>query len=503
MKNQLYAGDERQVHYYTLAKVNHLFLETKDTLADTLLQVNKELRHKGIYITYIDNLGDDITKKYFGDSIDDNDWTDSTNWTIIYNYNAIELEAQAIQGEEAKAKIVNTGINKFKINLTLPKGDTGEKGKDGKNGINGKDGIDGKNGKDGINGIDGVKGDKGDKGDTGDIPEKTEFRFAKSSTTVPVLIKTTRNPEGWTIEQPIVQQNERLYVISAIINSDNTLKSYWSDPIQMKGIDGAPGRDGENGANGADGQQGAAGLNGPILYPAGIWDKNTIYKRTNDICPYVFYNGNFYFPILIGETTANGSDTITPATDNEHWQIITTFQAIFAKLAIIDNGLIGNAVFNGDFMFSQQGLNKENELTYNYSNFNPENIYTATSEFRPNVCINFKTGEIYGCAGAVRILSDGTFEIRSNSYTAVNAAYQRLKFDNGELIIENVIGQGTSNPVANAKVYIKNDKISVSSNIGGVTIQSDGRIGIENCPNEEQATVGQLYKDENNFIKIK
>ena len=39
--------------------------------------------------------------------------------------------------------------------------------------------------------------------------------------------------------------------------------------------------------------------------------------------------------------------------------------AVFAKVGVISNGLIGSAVYNGDYMFSQQGTG----TSPNYADF--------------------------------------------------------------------------------------------------------------------------------------
>ena len=85
-------------------------------------------------------------------------------------------------------------------------------------------------------------------------------------------------------------------------------------------------------------------------------------------------------------TDQNG---ITPSTnyanlsDNGYepaWNRFESFQALFANVGIIANGLIGSAVFNNEFMFSQQGAKQE--LDYNnkyveHPDSNYENFISA------------------------------------------------------------------------------------------------------------------------------
>lgn len=63
------------------------------------------------------------------------------------------------------------------------------------------------------------------------------------------------------------------------------------------------------------------------------------------------------------------------------------FNAVYANIGIIDNGKFGSAVFNGDYMFSQQGSG-------NYQDFNAEDPFNESNTFKPNYCVNFNTGEM-------------------------------------------------------------------------------------------------------------
>nr|DAU07128.1 MAG TPA: hypothetical protein [Caudoviricetes sp.] len=47
------------------------------------------------------------------------------------------------------------------------------------------------------------------------------------------------------------------------------------------------------------------------------------------------------------------------------------FEAVYAKLLIADNGTLGKFVFNGNYMFSQQGKDKSGNSSSDYENFNP------------------------------------------------------------------------------------------------------------------------------------
>lgn len=90
-------------------------------------------------------------------------------------------------------------------------------------------------------------------------------------------------------------------------------------------------------------------------------------------------------------------DNRTPSQDyainkGKYWLRFDGFNAVYAKIGIIANGLIGSAVFNGDWMFSQQGLNSTGGTSSSYESFDGDPI---NGVFRPNIAINFKTGTTY------------------------------------------------------------------------------------------------------------
>lgn len=150
-----------------------------------------------------------------------------------------------------------------------------------------------------------------------------------------------------------------------------------------------------SGTNGLDG----AAQKAQIIYPAGIYDVNATYTTTDKVAPYVLDSGdgNYYVLNAIMSWTGTEHDNLTPHEDcainhGQYWLKFDGFNAIFAKIGIIDNGLIGSAVFNGDWMFSQQGLDSNNTFSQNYQNFDGDPINGA---FRPNFAVNFKTGQSY------------------------------------------------------------------------------------------------------------
>ena len=159
---------------------------------------------------------------------------------------------------------------------------------------------------------------------------------------------------------------------------------------------------------------------------------------------------------------ANAGTGMSPA-----WVRFESFQALYTSIGIIANGMIGSAVYNNEFMFSQQGINKQGEKTNyavvsgkpgdndsgflsgyefdesgykvslgegkgyivlhwkykntpNYINDTAVNPYEKNENgeyihaFMPNVCINFSTGQMWLQCGKLRF---GQVDSGTNVYT--------------------------------------------------------------------------------------
>lgn len=321
----------------------------------------------------------------------------------------------------------------------------------------------------------------------------TEFRFAKtSSDSAPSVVKSDRNPSGWTTSFPTISNTEILWMIKAVINPDNTLYSNWEGPIRISGEKGPQGNTGPAGKDGVNGSQGVAGIpgvdielrfslgtdttydatwndtvkttrnptsygwslqmpiptdsklyiwliqariahqvngdagtletgswstpiklngtnglpgpqgkKGQVVYPAGVYGNTVSYTTTETKAPYVYdpSDGNFYVLNAIMTWLGTEQGNRTPSQDyasnnGKFWLKFEAFEAVYAKIGIIANGLIGSAVFNGDYMFSQQGIDANGIVTTSYENFGTEN-------FTPNYQVNFATGDVIMNKGIV------------------------------------------------------------------------------------------------------
>ena len=150
--------------------------------------------------------------------------------------------------------------------------------------------------------------------------------------------------------------------------------------------------------DGQEGLPGPAGVRGRLPFPSGAFDLSTVYTCTDDITPIVYYEaGKTYYTMR-----KNGNSVgIDPAEDyasngsDSTWIPFENYKAIFTEILMANFAKLASAVFYGDYMFSQQGIDKRGIATTVYENFGKEN-------FTPNFQVNFKTGEINALKGTFR-----------------------------------------------------------------------------------------------------
>ena len=147
---------------------------------------------------------------------------------------------------------------------------------------------------------------------------------------------------------------------------------------------------------------GPAGERGRMLYPAGNWSKDVVYKIENNSAPFVFHqpegaeNGTYY--VLVDEsTTGIVGDSYAPnlAGNDKYWKPYSYMPYLFAEFLMSKWALFGSAngaVFYDKYLFSQQGLDQYGaEATWNKGMFDKDGKLTGT--FLPNLMLDFKTGE--------------------------------------------------------------------------------------------------------------
>lgn len=174
-----------------------------------------------------------------------------------------------------------------------------------------------------------------------------------------------------------------------------------------------------------------------------------------------------------GDSPANNYANATNSFNQPAWVRFESFKALYTSIGIIENGMIGSAVYNNEFMFSQQGVDMNGDPTtyavvsganteygflsgyqydedgeyvdgvptgrhWHYRDFevyidndkvNPYEVVNQTNKtyfsslemgqpihtFMPNVCINFATGQMWTSCGRSHFNSDGTGYLASKA----------------------------------------------------------------------------------------
>lgn len=395
--------------------------------------------------------GQALVKK--SDADYDTEWKTISEGGEIPNFDA-EV-ANVSSTTEANANVVLEG-DIFKFSFRLPKGTDGSNGEDGKTSYlhikysnDGGVTFTGNNGEDpgawigiyvdyNINDSDDpsdykwtkIKGEPGITGDPGPAGKDgvdglpgigIEVRYCLGTTTIyggTSTPGTTRQPTGWNLAVPTpTEETPYIWFIQARVNYTSnadkvgTIEGSWSTPTKLSGTNGL------NGENGSKGQ---------IIYPEGIYNVNTVYQGTADKTPYVYdsNDANYYVLNIVGTWQGTLHSNESPSTDTSNsWVKLDAFEALYTKIGIIANGLIGSAVFNGNYMFSQQGIDASGQTSTQYQNFDPE-IPTG-GEFTPNILFDFRTGAGHMAAGKIKFGSDGSVDLTNIKIN--NAIVQNIK----------------------------------------------------------------------------
>lgn len=384
--------------------------------------------------------GQALVKK--SDADYDTEWKTISEGGEIPNFDA-EV-ASVSSTTEANANVVLEG-DIFKFSFGLPKG---ADGKDGENGKDGTNGTDGSNGEDGLPGI-GI-----------------EVRYCLGTTTTyegTSTPGTTRQPTGWNLAVPTpTEETPYIWFIQARVNYTSntdkvgTIEGSWSTPTKLSGTNGL------NGENGSKGQ---------IIYPEGIYNVNTVYQGTVDKTPYVYdsNDANYYVLNIVGTWQGTLHSNESPSTDTSNsWVKLDAFEALYTKIGIIANGLIGSAVFNGDYMFSQQGIDSSGQVSTQYQNFNPE---TPTGGvFTPNILFNFRTGAGHMAAGKIKFGDDGSVDltnIKINNALIQNTKQYTLTQSSDPHVLDSLYSEIVYSPTIHEDVILKIDASKYQLNIDG------------------------------------
>ena len=184
-----------------------------------------------------------------------------------------------------------------------------------------------------------------------------DFKYAVSTShnTPPSIVKTNRQPAGWSDVPPTVTSGLFLWMVNAFINPDNTLNGVWSDPMRISGETGPEGPRGPQGLHGND------GLQGPSIAFGGNWSDTTQYYGYADTQTCVYYGGKYYYtktvsPDLSPLTIPSGA-TNNPASANGkvYWnEFVGQFDNIATGLLLAERIATSELTANKLFIVDRQ-----------------------------------------------------------------------------------------------------------------------------------------------------
>lgn len=134
------------------------------------------------------------------------------------------------------------------------------------------------------------------------------------------------------------------------------------------------------------GEPGAQGPAGPLIYPAGEYGASVSYTRTSLSAPMVLCEGQYY--VLNKEGTFKN---INPKNDyaangsRATWVLMDKMKYAFAEVLMANFAKLASAVFYGQYMFSQYGIDNDGNPSSDYRNF-------EKGTFFPNLMFDFLRG---------------------------------------------------------------------------------------------------------------
>lgn len=120
-----------------------------------------------------------------------------------------------------------------------------------------------------------------------------------------------------------------------------------------------------------------------------------------------FRNGEYLMVgniVYMWRNPVAGNSSLTPEQDIEQnpqttsWVAYQNWPLLATQVFLAQWAKLGSAVFSGDYMFSQQGIDNTGNIVYDYRNFTPD-----MANFLPMIYFNFFNGACHLGAGAVKI----------------------------------------------------------------------------------------------------
>lgn len=125
-----------------------------------------------------------------------------------------------------------------------------------------------------------------------------------------------------------------------------------------------------------------------VISRSEVWSSGLTFNNGNlIISDNVVYQWNYPHA---GNSAVNPTTDITNNPTTTHWVAYQQWTLLATKVIMAAFAMLGGAVFSGDYMFSQQGVDAGGNATSDYSGFTNE----SGTAFQPNILINFLTGLI-------------------------------------------------------------------------------------------------------------
>lgn len=248
------------------------------------------------------------------------------------------------------------------------------------------------------------------------------------------------------------------YRIEALI--DNKLVAELSIPVTLDGV---------------------RGNTGPLVFPAGIYDSKTRYTCTDKYTVMVLDGENYYVLELKGTVVGlDPSDDYATNGAEAHWQFVEKVEYAFFNVVMANFAKLASAVFHGDYMFSQQGVDASGKVTNNFLEF-------GTDAFTPNLLLDFMSGKSVQNAADIRgklsTQKNGT-RIEIDPDTNSIKMYNQNNSVIGELSFNTEVWNGSTNylPRLRLRRYCDSviyDETSLSS--GTITLEQKNSNGTFLC----------------------
>lgn len=216
---------------------------------------------------------------------------------------------------------------------------------------------------------------------------------------------------------------------------------------------------------------------GRSYYPDGKYDSKKNYKVTAYSAPFVYEDGLYYGLTNETDEGVTGIDPKTDVADNGgNWEVFDELQFVMSKVLFTEWGKLGSAIFYEEYMMSQYGTDADGNEVQTYSGYKDFDYSDPTGgSFRPNILLNFLTGEswfrktrvdgnIYGKTVSVEPLADHVLPEINGRY---GMFYMDIAPCNSRSVVSKVYkASGTDKivTVADAANFTSGDSLTITNN---------------------------------------